>query len=158
MHAIYHAEVLMSEFQFITHNEAGSVRFNLTGRLSGAEVESLHQAWQREALTDVVSVIVDISLVDGADEHGRALLAIMHRFGAQIIAGSPESLAIAQPIVTDTAAAASVKFGWFRRLMRLLFENRCPVGAHPRAEMICLTSAGRNGVSQHLGFGDFKEV
>ena len=45
-------------------------------------------------------MIVDITFITEADEHGRALLVVMHRFGSRIIAQLPESSAIARPIVS----------------------------------------------------------
>jgi len=125
----------MNGLRFFTHNEPDAVRFELAGPLCGADVESLHQAWQREALHDALrAVVVDITFITETDQHGRALLTVMHRFGAQIVAGSPESSAIAQPIVNQAIKAATPKPRWFRRLSRFLVEDR------------------------HPGFGDWKEA
>jgi hypothetical protein len=107
-------------------------------------------------------VIVDMTLITEADQYGRALLAIMHRFGAQIIADSPESSAIAQPIVTDSIDTDSIETttstrGWFRRLIRFLTEERRP-SFPARAEMISLTSHGTGSI-EYRGFdGFFKEA
>jgi outer membrane protein TolC len=122
----------MNGFQFFTHNDPDAVRIEVAGKLAGADVEALHQAWQREALTDEVRpVVVDITFVTGADQYGRALLTVMHRFGAQIIADSPESLAIAHPIVTKPIDGVVSKPGWFKKLLRFLLEERRPVGTWP---------------------------
>ena len=96
------SEVVMNGLRFFIHYGAGVVKFELAGALGGVEVETIHQAWQREAFTDALRpAIVDITSITEADQHGRALLALMHRIGAQIIAKSPESFAIIQPIVTE---------------------------------------------------------
>lgn len=80
-------------------------------------MESLYQAWQQEAFVDTLQpVIVDITSITEADQDGRALLVVMHRFGTQIIAKSRESFAIAQPIVTEPLESVS-KQGWFGRLI-----------------------------------------
>jgi outer membrane protein TolC len=127
----------MSGLRFFTHNEPDAVRFEIAGRLSGTDVESLHQAWQREALTDALRpVIVDITFITEADQQGRALLTVMHRFGAQVIADSPESWAIARPIVTEEIQTTISKLGWLSRLIRFLGEERRPSGRFPaRAAM-----------------------
>jgi hypothetical protein len=144
--------------RFLTNNEPNAVRFELAGTLAGADVESLHQAWQREALTDALKpVIVDMTLITEADQYGRALLAIMHRFGAQVIADSPESSAIAQPIVTESVETTTSRPGWFRRLIRFLTEERRP--SYPaRAEMISLSSHGIGSIEYHGFDGFFKEA
>jgi hypothetical protein len=85
------SEVVMNGLRFFIHDDADAVRFELAGTLGGVDVETVHQAWQREAFTDALRpVIVDITFITEADQHGRALLVLIHRFGAQIIAKSPE--------------------------------------------------------------------
>jgi hypothetical protein len=87
-------------------------------------------------------VIVDITFITEADQHGRALLIVMHRFGTRVVADSPESSAIAQAILTEPAQTIS-KSGWFLRLLGLLVEDRGHSGTYPAAEMLRLTSAHR---------------
>lgn len=138
----------MNGLHLLMRNDSDKVRFELAGTLGGVDVESLHKAWQREAFTETLRpVTVDITSVTGVDHYGRALLVVMHRFGARIIANSPESSAIAQPIVNGALAAAISKPSWFRSLIRFLSEDRRPNRAFPaRAEMMCLTTpAGRVG-------------
>jgi hypothetical protein len=68
----------MNGLRFFTHNESDAVRFELAGPLCGADVESLHQAWQREALHDALrAVVVDITFITETDQHGRALLTVI---------------------------------------------------------------------------------
>ena len=58
----YEREVVMSGLQFFTHNDPGAMKLELVGKLAGVDVESVHQAWQREALTGQLKpVIVDIT-------------------------------------------------------------------------------------------------
>jgi outer membrane protein TolC len=127
----------MNGLRFFTHNDPDAVRFELAGALTGPDVESLHQAWQREALTGALRrVVVDLTFVTEADRYGRALLTVMHRFGAHIIADSPESWAIAQPIVTEPIKTRMGKPGWFRGIVRFLVQDRRPSGGFPvRAAM-----------------------
>ena len=130
----------MSELRFLIHNDADAVRFELAGTLSGVDVERVYQVWQREAFNDALkSVIVDITPVTDADQHGRALLLIMHRFGAQIVAKTPESWMIAQTVVA--AGSAVSKQSWFERLVGYFRER--PKATFPlQAEMIYRASAG----------------
>jgi hypothetical protein len=65
----------------------------------------------------------------------------MHRFGAQIIAKSPESSAIIQPIVTEPVGAAVAKLSRFGRLIGFFREHRhTEATLPPGAEMICRIS------------------
>jgi outer membrane protein TolC len=128
----------MSGLQFVRHNDDDAVRFELAGKLGGADVEAVHQAWQSVALAEGMKpVTADISYVTEADQHGRALLAVMDRFGTRIIADSPESLAIVQPIIGELAQPAVSRPSWFRRLMSFLLEDRSTGSTFPaRAELI----------------------
>jgi hypothetical protein len=115
----------MDGLQFFVHNDSDAVRVELAGSLRGADVETVHQAWQMAALTDGLKpVIVDITFITDTDECGRALLVVMRRFGARIVAQSPESSAIAQPIVTKAIKIAGSMPRWFHRLMTFLLEER----------------------------------
>jgi len=69
------------------------------------------------------TIIVDITCVTEADQYGRALLLIMLRFGAQIIAKFPESFATVQPIVT-VMEVADPNPGWFKRQIRFFWNDR----------------------------------
>ncbi len=145
----------MDGLQFFIHNDPDAVRIEVAGKLGGADVETLHQAWQREAFTDEVKpVVVDITFVTGADQYGRALMIMMHRFGTQIIADSPESAAIAQPIVTEPIERALPKPTWFTKLLRFLLEDRRPVGTLPvatiRTVLLAVLIAGSSMVGHTL--------
>jgi len=115
----------MNGLRFSIKNDIDAVRIELAGSLGGVDVETVYQAWQSEAWNDALKpVIVDITLITEADKHGRALLIVMHRFGAQIIANSRESSAIAQPIVTEHVGPPTSKPGWFGRLIGLLRNDQ----------------------------------
>jgi hypothetical protein len=132
----------MNGFQFFVHNDPDAVRVELAGSLRGTDVETARQAWQRAILlggraegplcavnSDTPKpVIVDITFITHADEHGRALLIVMHQSGARIVAQSPESSAIARPIVIQPIEPHEPKPGWFHRLTMFLLEER-PAGA-----------------------------
>jgi hypothetical protein len=146
----------MNAVQFFVHNDPDAVRVELAGSLCGADVEAVHHAWQRAAFTDALKpVIVDITFIRDADKHGRALLFVMHRFGARIIARSPESSAIAQSIITEPVEIAGSKQGWFRRLIIFLREERHAGAVLPaQAEILNPASAGgRHGGVEYMGPG-----
>jgi hypothetical protein len=140
----------MNGFQFFVHNDPDAVRIGLAGSLRGADAEALHQAWQRAALRDdpVKPVIVDITFIRDADEQGRALLIAMHRSDVRIVAQSPESSAIARPIVIQPIETHDPKPGWFHRLTMFLLEEQPAEAALPaQAENVNHASAG----SRHAG-------
>ena len=119
----------MNGVQFFVHNDPDAVRLELAGSLGGADVETVHHAWQRAASTNALKpLIVDITFITHADEPGRALLIVMRQSGARIVAHSPESSAIARPIVIQPIEPHDPKPGWFHRLTMFLLEDR-PAGA-----------------------------
>ena len=128
----------MSRLRFSIHNDIDVVKIELSGSLGSADVETVYQAWQREAWHDALKpVIVDITSITEADEHGRALLVVMHRFGAQIVAKSRASSAIALLCITEPVASEASKLGLFARVIRFLRNDRHSQGAFPlRAELI----------------------
>jgi hypothetical protein len=122
----------MSGFQFFAHNDPDAVRIELAGSLRAADAKTLQHAWQRAAFDDPVKpVIVDITFVRDADEQGRALLIAMHRSGVRIVAQSPESSAIARPIVIQPIETHDPKPGWFHRLTMYLLEEQPADAALP---------------------------
>ena len=143
--------------QFFVHNDPDAVRIELAGSLSGKDAEIVYRAWKRAALPDVLKlVIVDITFVTDADEYGRALLVVMHRYGARINAQSPESSAIAQPIVSEPTEIHNSKSGWLRMLLQFLRDDPSESAAIPaHADVLTLASAhGRDQSVQYTDFGD----
>ncbi len=136
----------MNGLHFSISNGPDAVKFELAGRLGGVDVETLHQAWQQEAFTDALkSVIVDITLITEADQHGRALLIVMQTFGARIVAKPSESYAIAQPIVAEPVESATPRPGWFGGLSGFFRKDRhTAVTSPPEAELILHISARQN--------------
>jgi len=129
------SEVCVNELQFFIHNDSDALRIELAGSLSGPNVESVLQAWQKEISTDARRpVVADISYVADADKDGRALLVMWHHSGVRIVARSLQSWAFAEPIVSDPVEAAAAKRCWLRRLIDLL------AGPPPR----CCQDYGRN--------------
>ena len=147
----------MNGFQFFVHSDPDAVRIELAGSLRAADAETLRHAWQRAALKDdaVKPVIVDITFVRQADEQGRALLIAMHRSGVRIVAQSPESSAIARPIVIQPIETHDPKPGWFHRLTMFLLEEQPADAALPaQAENLdhasAYMTAHDRGVLEHV--------
>jgi len=95
------AEVL----QYRIHDGSGAMRFELAGSLSGNGAQSVRYAWQT-ALSVIGDrpLVIDITRVSGADDDGRALLLHWQQYGANIIAGSPESRALAATVFSELHA------------------------------------------------------
>ncbi len=128
----------MNRLSFSVQNDIDAVRIELAGSLGGADVETVYQGWQNEAWNEVLKpVIVDITSITEADEHGRALLVVMHRLGAQIIAKSRVSSAIAQLCLAEPVPPAASKPGWFGRMIGLFRDGWHTEATFPvRAELI----------------------
>jgi hypothetical protein len=147
----------MNGLQFFLHDDPDAVRIELAGKLRGADAETVYRTWTRAALPNILKhVIVDVTFVTDADEYGRALLVVMHRFGARIIAQSPQSSAIVQPIVSETVEISPSKPGWLRRFISFLREDESAGAAFPaEAGIRDLVSAGRRQSSiESAVFGD----
>jgi hypothetical protein len=114
----------VNKLQFFIHNDSDALRIELAGSLSGPDVESVLHAWRKEISTDSRRpVVADISYIADADKQGRALLAMWHRSGARILARSPQSWALAKPIVSEPVEAVAPKRGWLRRLIDSLARD-----------------------------------
>jgi hypothetical protein len=107
--------------EYYLHDEWDAFRFELAGSLSGDGAQSVYQAWRTAlSITGDRPVIFDISFVVEADERGRALPLLWQQNGARFIAASPESRALAEPILGEALPASPAKQGWLRRLIALI--------------------------------------
>jgi len=105
--------------QYYLHDEWDAFRIELSGPLSGEGARSVYQAWRTAlSVTAARRLVIDVTYVREADKVGRTLLRLWHRHGARIIAGSPESRALAESIVGETLPQAPAKPGFFERLSR----------------------------------------
>jgi hypothetical protein len=68
-----------------TRTDATGTIFELEGRLTGAWVQELEDCWRKAANSDR-SVRVLVCEVTFIDDRGKALLAEMHRHGAELVA------------------------------------------------------------------------
>lgn len=108
--------------QYYIHDDFDALRFELAGSLSGSGAQSIQYAW-KTALSIIGDrpLIVDITFVQDADEHGRLLLDLWRRSGARIIAASPKSRSIAAPYLDTSNPLMPSNQGWLNRLRGYLF-------------------------------------
>jgi hypothetical protein len=111
---------------YYIHDNSDGLRFELAGSLSGAGAESVYQAWHTSlSILGNRPLVIDITLVADADEHGCAVLDAWHRSGARIVATSPESQALAEAVLGLPIPVARPKRSWLQRLRGFVFG--CPV-------------------------------
>jgi|SRR5208283_2313914 len=111
--------------QYYIHDNSDGLRFELAGSLRGAGVESVYQAWHTSlSIIGNRPLIIDITFVVDADEHGCAVLDAWHRSGARIIAASPESQALAEAVLGIPIPVAHSQQSWLQRLRG--FVCGCP--------------------------------
>src|SRR5260221_5198094 len=86
--------------RYYMHDGPTAFRFELAGNLNHEDARRLDQAWRTAA--SVIGdrrLIVDMTFVTDVDEQGRALITRWHRDGAQLIANSKASRALAESIL-----------------------------------------------------------
>jgi hypothetical protein len=86
--------------QYYMHDGPTAFRFELAGNLNHEDARRLDQAWR--TASSVIGdrrLIVDMTFVTNVDEQGRALITRWHRGGAQLIANSKASRALAESIL-----------------------------------------------------------
>jgi hypothetical protein len=110
--------------EYYLHDEWDAFRFELAGSLSGEGAQSIYQAWRTAlSIVDDRPVIFDITFVVEADERGRALLLLWHQSDARIIAASPKSRALAEPILGEALPAPPAKQSWLQRLSAVILQH-----------------------------------
>src|SRR5947207_14549291 len=102
--------------QYYMHDGPSAFRFELAGNLNNEAARDLDQAWHTaSAVIGERALVVDMTFVTGAEGDGRSLLARWYAEGAQLIARSKVSRALAEAILGEPlpefAAAASAGSG-----------------------------------------------
>jgi hypothetical protein len=133
--------------QYYMHDGPSAFRFELAGDLNNEAAHDLDQAWRTaSAVIGDRALVIDMTFVTGAERDGRSLLARWYAEGAQLIAKSKVSRALAEAIVgkplpesasTGNAGAGRTwlpfhtSFGGTKlRLTLLLTAMLLPVRAH----------------------------
>jgi hypothetical protein len=112
--------------QYYMHDGPTAVRLELAGNLNDEGVRRLAQDWRiASSVIGDRRLIVDMTFVNGVDEPGRALITRWHRDGAQLIASSKASRALAESILNKPLpepAATTSEPTWFpfRTLLALI--------------------------------------
>jgi len=102
------------------HDGATAFRFQLKGRLDGAQVENLEHAWRcASSVLRGKELVIDISGLTGADPRGVALLSRLRESGARIVGPAPLQLAefatalgIPPPLAPEPAHGLRRLIGW----------------------------------------------
>jgi anti-anti-sigma regulatory factor len=80
-----------------TRHEAGTLVFQLEGKLAGPWVQELERCWR--SVTGTRQSRVDLSSVTFIDADGKALLGQMHREGAELVASGCLNKCIVEGII-----------------------------------------------------------
>ncbi len=81
------------------HDNPRTLLFQLEGRLEGPWVRELEECWRSAPASTPTPVLrVDLTGVTFIDEAGKACLAAMYRWGAQLIAADCQNKAIVDEI------------------------------------------------------------
>jgi hypothetical protein len=88
--------------QYYMHDGLTAFRFELAGNLNHEGARRLDQDWlTASSVIGNRRLIVDMTFIAGVDEHGRALIIRWNREGAQLIANSKASRALAESILGE---------------------------------------------------------
>src|SRR5258708_20373749 len=88
--------------QYYMHYGPSAFRFELAGGLNNEAARDLDQAWRTaSSMIGDRALVVDMTFVTGAEKEGRSLLARWYAEGAQLIARSKVSRALAEEIVGE---------------------------------------------------------
>jgi len=86
--------------QYYMHDGPSAFRFELAGNLNNEAARDLDQAWRTaSSMIGDRALVVDMTFVTGAEGDGRSLLSRWYAGGAQLIARSKASRALAEAIV-----------------------------------------------------------
>src|SRR5579862_5020524 len=98
--------------RYYMHDGPSAFRFELAGNLNNEAARDLDQAWRTaSSVIGDRALVVDMTFVTGAENDGRSLLARWYAEGAQLIARSKVSRALAEAViggpVPELASASS---------------------------------------------------
>ena len=68
-------------------HEPSTTRLFIEGKLSGPCVDELDKCWQEKSSSEA-SLLVDLTNISFVDEHGKELLARMHKNGTKLFSTS----------------------------------------------------------------------
>jgi hypothetical protein len=86
--------------RYFIHDDFDAFRIEISGSLLGRAAQKAYEAWRSASLLSRrARLVVDISYVTEADEHGKTVLRTWQEQKARIVASSPASRAIADSVL-----------------------------------------------------------
>jgi hypothetical protein len=116
-------------FQYYMHDGPSAFRLELAGDLHNEAARDLDQAWRTaSSMLGDRALLVDMTFLTGAEKEGRSLLARWYAEGAQFIASSKVSRALAEAIVGESLpeSASAAKAGAGRTWLPFHTSFRAP--------------------------------
>ena len=111
----------MTNLKYYLHDEGDALRIEIVGDLTGAGVKSIEHSWRTaHSVLAGRHIVVGLTAVAEADDHGRGLLLTLHRCGARIIARSIDSRTLAESILGPPVPMPLAKSGWRQRFSDFL--------------------------------------
>ena len=108
------------------HDEMGSLRFKVEGRLAGALVQELKDCWQTTlAGQPRHEMCVDLTGVIFIDDAGKDLLAQLHRAGATLLASGVQMRAVVMQVTQAMVSTPGISSSgvWSRGLANPMVSN-----------------------------------
>ena len=110
--------------RYFIHDDFDAFRIELSGSLVGLAAQKAYETWRSASLLGRRGrLVVDITYVTEADEHGKAVLRAWRELKARIVASSPASRAIADSVLDAPVPLPSARWtligplgSFFRRL------------------------------------------
>jgi hypothetical protein len=130
--------------RYYMHDGPAAFRFELAGDLGDEGARRLAQDWRTaSSVIGDRTLIVDMTFLTNVEEGGRALLARWHREGAQLIAKSKASRAIAEAILGEPLLEAAAESDSDSRGTWLPFRSSVNLSAHVE------NTAGRSALAEN---------
>jgi hypothetical protein len=112
--------------RYFIHNDWDALRMELSGRLLGKAAREAYESLRNASfLPRRLPVIIDISYVAEADAEGRAILRRWREQDGCILAATPASRAIAEPILSAPIARPLPRPGSLTHVSSLFSRVAC---------------------------------
>lgn len=143
--------------RYFIHDDFDTFRIELSRSLVGRAAQKAYEGRSTSLLGRRARLVVDISYVTEADEHGKAVLRTWHELKARIVASSPASRTIADSVLDAPVPLPSVR----RTLVSPLgfFFSRPAAGNPAGAESAGIPSAdAKQPDVENTGFPLIREL
>lgn len=96
---------LKTMLKITNNNESGDTTIKLEGKLTGEWVNELSRCWQENLLTgNGHAISLDLTGVTWVSDEGKALLGVMHRTGAVLLAANLLVAGVIAEIISNVSA------------------------------------------------------